>query len=483
LWQRSNAEEIGRLAQGYGDVKGTNTMVFIPVSAIPSGRKATYLRVVVAMRPEKANPRRVRWTVGGDKVEYPFDVSTKTADLTTAKLLFNSVLSTPGAKFMATDLKDFYLGTPMTRYEYMRIPISMLPDAIIEQYQLLPLVHNGYVCVEIRRGMYGLPQAGRLANDQLIKFLAPHGYHPAALTPGLWTHMSRDILFSLVVDDFGVRYTSQADADHLLATLQQHYQVSVDWAGTRYCGLTLAWDYTARTCDISMPGYIARALQRFQHVAPTKAEHAPHPWQRPTYGAKTQFATVPDNAAALNATDKLRILEVLGTLLFYARAIDSTLLTAIGELATEQSGGTTTTMEKLAQLLNYCATHPDATVRFTASDMLLAVESDASYLSVVKARSRAAGYFHLTNLPAKPTDGYKPNGAVHVLCHIMREVLSSAAEAELGALFHNGKEACPLRIALEEMGQPPTCNTNGNRQQYCQWHCHRHCKAKAFQSD
>lgn len=127
----------------------------------------------------------MRWTVGGDKVDYAFDVSTNTADLNTAKLLFNSVLSIPNAKFMATDLKDFYLGTPMTCYQYMHIPISMLPNAIIEQYNLMPLVHNGHVFVEIRRGMYGLPQAGRLANDQLIKFRAPQGYHPAPLTPGL----------------------------------------------------------------------------------------------------------------------------------------------------------------------------------------------------------------------------------------------------------------------------------------------------------
>jgi hypothetical protein len=302
--------------------------------------------------------------------------------------------------------------------------------------------------------MYGLPQAGRLANDQLIAFLAPHGYHPVPLTPGLWRHTTKDIVFSLVVDDFGVRYTSRADADHLIATLETAYQVSTDYTGSRYCGLTLKWDYNARTCDVSMAGYIDRALHRFQHPKPPKPEHSPHPWQRPIYGAKTQYATSPSDTAALDAADKLRILEVLGTLLFYARAIDSTLLTAIGELATEQSEGTTTTMDKLAQLLNYCATNPDATVRFTASDMILAVESDASYLSVVKARSRAAGYFFLTNKPANPTDALKPNGAVHVLCHIMREVLSSAAEAELGALFHNGKEACPLRIALEEMGHP-----------------------------
>ena len=85
------------------------------------------------------------------------------------------------------------------------------------------------------------------------------------------------------------------------------------------------------------------------------------------------------------------------------------MLTAIGKLATEQSSGTKTTLEN----------HPDASVRFTASEMVLAIESDASSLSVVKARSRAAGYFYLTNKPTKAADALKANGAIHVLCHIM----------------------------------------------------------------
>jgi hypothetical protein len=145
LWQQSNAEEIGRLAQGHGNVKGTNTIFFIDRKQIPQGRKVTYLRVVCAHRPEKENPFRVRWTVGGDRIDYPGDVSTKTAGLVDAKLLFNSVVSTPDAKFMTGDLKDFYLGTPMERYEYMRVPLHMLPASIIEEYNLEPLIHNGFV--------------------------------------------------------------------------------------------------------------------------------------------------------------------------------------------------------------------------------------------------------------------------------------------------------------------------------------------------
>jgi hypothetical protein len=135
------------------------------------------------------------------------------------------------------------------------------------------------------------------------------------------------------------------------------------------------------------------------------------------------------------------------------------MLPAIGTLATQQAKPTITTLKGLTQLLNYAATHPDAEVRFHASDMVLHIDSDASCLSESKARSRAAGCHHLSSHPDKLQGKPPPfNGSVNILCSIMREIVSSAAEAELGALFHNGKEACSIRTTLEEMGhpQPPT---------------------------
>ena len=214
-----------------------------------------------------------------------------------------------------------------------------------------------------------------------------------------------------------------------------------------------------------MPGYIERALQCFQHPAPTRAQHAPHTWIKPQYGAITQYAPSPDTSPALDVKDKLRVQEVLGVLLYYGRAVDSTILTAINTLASQQANATKETMKAITHLLNYCATHPDAVVRYVASDMVLHIESDASYLTAPKARSRAAGYHYLSNKPTDPTKSPQPtdtsppsNGAINILCQIMREVLSSAAEAELAAVFHNGKEACPIRACLEELGhpQPPT---------------------------
>jgi hypothetical protein len=193
-------------------------------------------------------------------VDYPGAVSTKTADLATAKTLINSVLSTLGAKYMTGDLKDFYLNTPMECYEYVRLPIEVIPDVSIIEHDLLPLVHNGFIYAKVRRGMYGLPQAGQIANNRLTAFLAPKGYVPVPVTPGLWRHDKSDLAFTLVIDNFGIKYTNPQDVKDLMSMLNELYKVSEDWTGGRYCSLTLNWDYKKHTCNISMPGYITCAL-------------------------------------------------------------------------------------------------------------------------------------------------------------------------------------------------------------------------------
>jgi hypothetical protein len=456
-WEHSFANELGRLAQGIkGRVKHTDTIFFISRDAVPKDRTVTYGRIVVSIRPQKDEPLRTRLTVGGNLIDYPGDVSTPTADLVTAKILFNSVVSTPDAKLMCCDVKNFYLCTPMERYEYMRLPIALIPPEIIDAYNLRDLVHNGYVYIEIRKGMYGLPQAGILANQLLTKRLAVDGYYPTTHTPGLFRHRWRPIIFSLVVDDFGVQYTGTEHANHLVQTLKKHYTISEDWAGTLYCGLTLAWDYRQRTVDVSMPGYISNALHKFQHPPPRLPQHAPYKWSRPNYGATIQLTDPIDKSPALPPNEIKRLQQVVGTLLYYARAVDSTMLAALGTLSSAQTKGTTETAAALVQLLNYCATHPDATIRYRASDMVLHIDSDASYLSEPEARSRAGGHFFLSNTVNKPSA--PNNGAILTISNILRHVMSSAAEAECGALFLNAKEGTVIRTTLEEMGypQPPT---------------------------
>ena len=149
-----------------GKAEGTNTIYFIDKADIPAERwkDVTYGRVVVAYRPKKSNPYRTRLTVGGNLIAYPGDCGTPTVDLLTVHFLLNSIISTPGTKFMTIEIKDFYLNTPMARYEYMRLKLCDIPEDVTNHYNLETKVKNDrYVYIEIRRGMYGLPQSGLLA--------------------------------------------------------------------------------------------------------------------------------------------------------------------------------------------------------------------------------------------------------------------------------------------------------------------------------
>jgi hypothetical protein len=220
-WMRSTANEINRLYN-------TNTIRSIRRPAIPQGRKVTYGSFVVDIKDHKEERERTRLTVRGDQIEYPGDKSTRTAGLTTAKILINSVISTKDAQFMVIDINNFYLSTPLGRFEYMAINLAPLPQETIEKYDLNELTHNGKVYIEIQKDMYGLPQAGILANELLQRNLAKDGYRPTTHTHGLWTHDTRPISFSLVVDDFGVKYVGREHAEHLMTCIKKNYNISSD---------------------------------------------------------------------------------------------------------------------------------------------------------------------------------------------------------------------------------------------------------------
>jgi hypothetical protein len=139
--------------------------------------------------------------------------------------------------------------------------------------------------------MYRLKQAGLLVNQLLQERLAPFGYYPVRHTPGLWLHKTRPISFSLVTDDFAIKYMGKQHADHLRKALLKTNELTTDWAATEYSGITLKWHYKHRTCDISMHGYVSDVLSKSQHDAPKYPQHTPSRYITPVYGAKTQYAT------------------------------------------------------------------------------------------------------------------------------------------------------------------------------------------------
>ena len=165
--------------------------------------------------------------------------------------------------------------------------------------------------------MYGLPQAGIIAQDCLTTRLHQAGYQQSKVTPGYWRHKWCPISSTLVVDDFGLKYINKTDVNHLISMLSQDYKIIMDWDGTQYLGLTLDWDYKLRKVHISMPEYIEKALIRFGHTSPNKPQLQPHPHTLPAYGATIHYAKCIDQSSKATKEQQKYIQQVIGVLLYY----------------------------------------------------------------------------------------------------------------------------------------------------------------------
>ena len=158
----------------------------------------------------------------------------------------------------------------------------------------------------------------------------------------------------------------------------------------------------------------------------------PHKYVPQNFKTSDPTAPIPDDERPpLPPTGITRIQKIVECLLYYARAIDGPILTSLSDIGSEQIKSTEATAQAVVKLLNYYATFPDAVVKYITSDMCLWIDSDSSYLSVQKYRSRAGGLFYLSYHPSKVSKNLdpRPNGPIHILCKIMKMVVVSAAEA------------------------------------------------------
>eukprot|EP00957_Ditylum_brightwellii_P103365 7877076-Ditylum_brightwellii.AAC.1 len=158
----------------------------------------------------------------------------------------------------------------MERKEYMRMPAHLIPHDFLNGYDLHNKIHNGYIYMETSKGMYGLPQAGKIVNMLLKQRLANHGYHEVKHTPGLWKHDTRPVTFTLVVNDFRIKFVGNKHINYLIKVLKQYYTIEIDWTRLHYCGISLDWDYSKRILDINMHKYIAEQIIKYAHPKPKK---------------------------------------------------------------------------------------------------------------------------------------------------------------------------------------------------------------------
>ena len=367
----------------------------------------------------------------GKQVVYSGDASTKTASLDLCKLVMNSVISRKGSKFITYDIRNYYLATPLDYPKYVKIKPTDIPQEFIVDYNLHNYVHEGWVCFEIRNGVYGIPQSGRLASDLLETRLLKHDYYQFPQTPCLRRHKWRPVLFSLIVDDFGVEYVGKHQAYHLLNALKENYEFTVNDKGNLYAVSNLTWDYFKRTCRLTMENYITNLRSKFNHPNPKKSQHSPYRHTPIICGSKVQYAAETPSSPPLDSAGKLRIQQLVGAIRYYARAVDNKLLVALSEFSQQQSSTTNDTNIDMLQLLDYLTTYTDDVITYRTSYMILVGHADAAYLNISQACRRAGAYIMLSEDVLIPLH----NGPVLTIAQILKNVMSSTSEAKLSGLF------------------------------------------------
>ena len=179
----------------------------------------------------------------------------------------------------------------------------------IKKYQLAEYIdEDGWLYFEISMGMCGIPEAGRLANDLLRTRLKKFGYIKCTHTPGFWKHIYKPISWTLIVDDFGFKYTDKKHIDEFLKIMAKWYVVKMDWDGTSFGGITLKWNYTGeRWVELSLPGYIKKLLIRFKHPRPKQPQDSPHPAPPTKFTRVTPAPPPHDEATRLDEKGVRRI--------------------------------------------------------------------------------------------------------------------------------------------------------------------------------
>jgi hypothetical protein len=438
-WAQADSDEMERLFK-------SGTLRPIMYNDIPQDKEATYVNPVCSEKLKDSGTLqlRTRATIGGDRIDYPYSTTAVTAELESTKILLNAMIS-DNAAFSTIDIEDFYLGTPLPHPEYIRIPTKFIPAKVIAFYKLQPFLHNGALFCMVLKTHYGLPQAGALSQQRLFKHLEENGYHQLFHAPALFRNKDGSIRFALVVDDFAVVWSSAQSMQHFLTTLRKLYTVKVDYLGLKYLGINIDINRKQRHVTLSMPGYIAKLMKKVRPEG-VKAASTPSIYSAPNYKSTAQTATV-DESPLATPTQQHEMQVVVGTLLYYARTVDPSILTAVHELGSTQARPTVKDMAKMERLLQYVSSHQHHGIRFYASCMQLQIQSDASYLSRTKARSVAGGHHYLG------TPEFI-NGPFYCMSKIIGCIVSSAAEAELGAAFMNAQKGAQYRNTLTELGYP-----------------------------
>jgi hypothetical protein len=238
--------------------------------------------------------------------------------------------------------------------------------------------------------------------------------------------------------------------NYLLGILKKFHGVYYNMANNKFVGMDIEWNYAACRCHISMPDYISMLILKFKHAHPAKPRLSPYKRLLITYSAKSHITPDPDSSELLDASPKHNMQEIVGSLLYYARAVDTKLLVALSAIATHQVKATVATEQAVDLLLDYVATYPYANIVYQASNMILCAHANAGSLNKTDSPNRAGAHVYLSEDDPFP----QFNGAILSITQIIKFIMALAAESELAVLFTIAQEIVPCHLTLIAMGRP-----------------------------
>jgi hypothetical protein len=450
-WENARHEEIVRL------VDTTSTCAFVNKNMIPSHKEITYYNEVLSTKINSKGDiiYRVRGSAGGDKINFKGDRYAPTAEMVTTKVLLNATLN-EDANWMTLDLRDFYLKTVLEDPEYMRIHRRQLTASTIQLYNLEDKFDDQqYVYMRLDNCLYGLPQAGKLSYQKLKILLSTHGYNETTTTC-LFKHETLNIMFVLVVDDFGIKYKSVEDVYHLISTLSTIYDMTIDWTGSKFLGMNIEFEgeLSERKVSLSMPDYYKNMLAELGVTHESNVE-SPLLYTPPSYGSKTSQSEFRDETPVASQSDIDLLQTGIGKLGYIGMAVDHLILPAVSKLASIQTAPTKHNIQEFNRLLQYVATHPNPKLVYSKGNMRLVAHTDASFMSETRCRTRAADYLYLSSVgPSLSPEHPDLNGAILCTSTIIPLTIPSVMEGEYVAIYNGVLKIINIRDTLLNLGYP-----------------------------
>ena len=433
-----------------------NTGTAIPISwdEMDPEKVASYCSMVMEAREGK--DWRVRCVFGGDRQTPRPEWTSRNSDMVTKKIFANAIVSS-GKKLCILDIKDFYIA-PMNVLdtpEYMFISAKDISPKLRATYGHLIEQRSGRLLLKLVKSIYGMRQAGFIAQKNLIELLKAHGYRESGYD-SIFTSDDGKVIFLTHTDDFAIGYDEEKGVEKLKGILTDaRYTLVIDKEAKNFCGFQVKYDREALvpTMTLSVEKILEKALLRFGYndTNMLKKKTTPYPTaitqDNRNYDPREQKA---DESRMLNEQELTLLQEMIGVLRYIAMAVYGHLELCIAKIASSMAEPRMAMLDATKRIFQYLS-NPDnrgRCLRYERSDMQLRAVSDASYGTETRFRSRSGGYIFL----GRKDDDEWVNAPIEIVCSVQQNVCTCTVEAEYVALFDIGTRLIYLKELIQGMG-------------------------------